>query len=117
WFRSCPPPCLSVGMNAFTTLVVPDPPTRRAWSNWRTAFSFHQGLAKVMIQFVSHVAPPSSEKACSHRGDPAPLRVQRNRHSTFLPSAISSPKNSPTSPKKRPVIGGRNEWARTESAQ
>ena len=38
-----------------------------------------------MIQFVSHVLPPSSENACSHCGELERVRVQRNRHRTFLP--------------------------------
>jgi hypothetical protein len=40
----------------------------------------HHGRVNVMIQFVSHVFPLSSEKACSHCAEWVVGRVQRNRH-------------------------------------
>src|SRR5262252_6583757 len=38
-----------------------------------------------VIQFTSHVLPPSSEYACSKWGVPVVMFVQRNRTSTDLP--------------------------------
>jgi hypothetical protein len=58
----------------------------------RQVLSDHRGV-NVMIQFVSHVLPPSSENACSQCGELVLVRVHRKRHRTFLPSTISSPKN------------------------
>src|SRR2546428_772953 len=39
----------------------------------------HDALSKSMIQFVSHVLPPSSEKACSHRATFSDSFDQRKR--------------------------------------
>ena len=41
---------------------------------------------KRMIQFVSQVAPPSAEKACSERAVVALIPNQRNRTRTGIPS-------------------------------
>src|SRR5688572_7284591 len=51
----------------------------------------YHARVNVMIQFVSHVVPPSSENACSQRDEPSLLCVQRKRHRTVLPSTVSSP--------------------------
>src|SRR6185436_94378 len=72
-------------------------------------FDFHgQAPARVMsmIQFVSHVAPPSPENDCSHRAVPGVSCVQTKRTRTGRPSCSSSPSNVPTPPVKRPTTGG-----------
>jgi hypothetical protein len=43
-----------------------------------------------MVQFVSHVAPRSSEKACSQRGEPVRVWDQVTRIQIGLSSRVSS---------------------------
>ena len=49
-----------------------------------------------MIQLVSHVLPPSGEKACSQRADFSVIRDQMKRTWIGRPSKTSSHRNVPT---------------------
>ena len=59
-----------------------------------------------IIQFVSQVWPPSSEKACSQRGLPLVTRDQMKRTRIGRPSKVSAPRKTPVSPENEPTTGG-----------
>ena len=59
-----------------------------------------------MLQFVSHVSPPSCEKAWSHRHVVSVKGDQMKRTRIALPSNLSSPKKSPRPSLKLPISGG-----------
>jgi PAS domain S-box-containing protein len=65
-----------------------------------------QTRSNAIVQLVSQLASPSSEKACSQRQWSASSTNQRKRTRMARPSRTSSPKNSPTPSTKRPIIGG-----------
>ena len=59
-----------------------------------------------MTQLVTHVLPPSTEKACSQRAVFAEIHDHTNRTRTSFPSCVSSPWNSPCpSVPNRPTTG------------
>src|SRR4051794_23287333 len=62
-----------------------------------------------MVQFVSHDAPSSAEKACSQRGAWSGSAVQVNRTLMGFPPSMSSAKNSPTLFEKLPTTGA-SRW-------
>src|SRR5262245_12659612 len=72
---------------------------------------------KSIVQFVSQVSPPSSEKACSQRGVEVVMPDQMNRTRIGRPSNVSSPSNTPVSPSNDPTTGGSSSPGRRESAQ
>jgi hypothetical protein len=59
-----------------------------------------------MIQFVSQVAPPSAENACSQRADRGVISDQMKWTRIGRPSNTSSPRKVPTPFSKRPWTGG-----------
>ena len=61
---------------------------------------------KSITQLVSQVLPPSSVKACSHRGVGVVTPDQVNRARMGAPSKESSPSNTPVSPENEPNTGG-----------
>src|SRR6185503_218114 len=72
---------------------------------------------KSITQFVSHVRPPSSENACSHRGVGVVMPDQMKRTRIGRPLNTSSPWKTPASPSKCPKSGGSSSPGRRESAQ
>ena len=72
---------------------------------------------KSMTQFVSHVSPSSSEKACSQRGVGVVTRDHVNRTRIGLPSNVSAPSKTPVSPVNEPITGGSSSPGRRLSAQ
>lgn len=58
-----------------------------------------------MVQFVSHVLPPSSEKVCSHVALDAVIRDQMKRTRMGMPSKVSSARKTPTPSAKPPRTG------------
>jgi hypothetical protein len=59
-----------------------------------------------VIQFGSHVAPPSNENDCSQVAESGVMSFQVNRTFTGTPSMTSSHSNTPTPSSKRPRTGG-----------
>ena len=49
-----------------------------------------QALVNDIVQLVSHVSPPSADRACSHRGLEEAVSSHRNRSRTGRPSSTSS---------------------------
>ena len=70
-----------------------------------------------MIQFVSHVSPSSSEKACSQRGVGVSMPDQMKRTRIGRPSKTSRPSKTPVSPVNVPKTGGSSSPGRRLSAQ
>src|SRR5690349_18499885 len=62
-----------------------------------------------ITQLTSHVAPPSTENACSHRQVRSVMSDQRKRTRIGWPSNVSSPMNVPTPSLNRPTTGG-SSW-------
>jgi hypothetical protein len=63
-----------------------------------------------MIQFVSHVAPPSAENACCHLAFVAVMSVQRKRTRIGVPFKVSSAKKVPVPSAKAPTTGVPRSW-------
>src|SRR5471030_2926311 len=72
---------------------------------------------KSMIQFVSQLAPLSSEKACSQRAASREMRDHTKRTRIARRSCSSSPKNVPMPLTKPPFTGGVIRPGRRESSQ
>src|SRR6516164_7773853 len=71
-----------------------------------TAASPSAARTNVMIQFASHVRPPSAEYACSKRLESGVMSEKVLRTSTLLPSITSWSKNSPRPRTNCPYITG-----------
>src|SRR5271165_6402794 len=59
-----------------------------------------------VIQFTSHVLPPSSENDCSKWGEFVVMFVHTNRMRTTLPFIVSWARNSPRPFLNSPIWGG-----------
>ena len=60
-------------------------PSQVAKSRKAVGPSYGFTRVKLTIQFVSHVFPPSAEKACSHCGASGAVTVHMKRTKIFLP--------------------------------
>src|SRR6186997_274698 len=66
----------------------------------------HSILVDSMIQLTSHVAPSSTEKACSQRHVVLVMSDHRKRTRIGRPSKVSGPMKVPTPSLKPPTTGG-----------
>ena len=70
-----------------------------------------------MIQFSSHVSPPSDENACSQRGVGVSTRDHVKRTTIGRPANVSAPSKMPMPPENDPKTGGSSTPRRRLSAQ